>query len=596
MQYTDRSVYEYISTINNDPIIERKTCALSGQQFAIYQSDIDFYTRMSPTFAWKVWNIPTPTLCPEERKRRRLSFRNERKLYRRQCDASKQSIISIYSPDKPHKVYEHKIRRSDHWDAMDYWRSFDFSKTFTENFQQLLIDVPLMNLYVTPDADENNCHYVNAAWFNTNCYFIFDSDQNSNSLYSTWLKNSMHCIDTLYSMNCEYCYELIYCVWCYKSNFCIFCTHCTDCVWCRSCLWCTDCIWCYWLKNKQYCIFNKQYSKEEYQQKYTQMEHIWYINYWNNMILPATHNMIQTCEQVFWSSLAYCKNVQQCFDCSWIQESKYCDGIMNWTEYLYDHSSFWENASYTIECEWTWRRVHNIQFCQNIFLDTRDIYYSRSCCQWSHNLFWCIGLRNKSYCIFNKQYSVYEYETYTAKIIAHMQETWEWWEFFHPSLSPFWYNETVAQEHYPLTQSETSIQDNKTMIDYTQFWYHWSDYNADPTIPEDTHTIHRSHYSHQERQDLLTQDTLETQIFICSISWRPYRLQKAEITFYRQFMLPIPDKHPDIRHQERLTRKPWDTLYIRHCDDTNKTIVSVYPPWYSQKVYSEESYLKSVLW
>jgi hypothetical protein len=41
-----------------------------------------------------------------------------------------------------------------------------------------------------------------------------------------------------------------------------------------------------------------------------------------------------------------------------------------------------------------------------------------------------------------------------AKIIAHMQETGERGEFFHLSLSPFGYNETVAMEYFP-----TEMQD-----------------------------------------------------------------------------------------------------------------------------------------
>jgi hypothetical protein len=88
MQYTDRNVYEYVSHQTNDPIIERKKCAVSGKEFPIYQSDIDFYAKISPTFNGKRYPIPTPTLCPEERQRRRLMFRNERKLYKRTCDAT----------------------------------------------------------------------------------------------------------------------------------------------------------------------------------------------------------------------------------------------------------------------------------------------------------------------------------------------------------------------------------------------------------------------------------------------------------------------------------------------------------------------------
>jgi len=53
--------------------------------------------------------IPTPTLCPEERQRRRLAFRNERKLYKRKCDATKKDIISLYQNDSPYIVYDHTV-------------------------------------------------------------------------------------------------------------------------------------------------------------------------------------------------------------------------------------------------------------------------------------------------------------------------------------------------------------------------------------------------------------------------------------------------------------------------------------------------------
>jgi hypothetical protein len=142
MIYTSREVYEYISKQTNDPIVERKTCAVSGTLFPIYQSDLDFYTKISPTFAGEKFQIPTPSLCPEERQRRRLSFRNERKLYKRTCNYSGKDIISIYSPDKHYKVFDQKVRWSDLRDPMDYGRDFDFTKSFTEQFGELMREVP----------------------------------------------------------------------------------------------------------------------------------------------------------------------------------------------------------------------------------------------------------------------------------------------------------------------------------------------------------------------------------------------------------------------------------------------------------------------
>ena len=88
-------------------------------------------------------------------------------------------------------------------------------------------------------------------------------------------------------------------------------------------------------------------------------------------------------------------------------------------------------------------------------------------CRSCQDCFGCCGLSGQQYCIFNKQYSKEDYENQVAKIISHMIETKEWGEFFHPSLSPFGYNETVAMEYYPLEKTDPLLQ-----------VYHRSDYEA----------------------------------------------------------------------------------------------------------------------
>jgi hypothetical protein len=113
MSYTSRETYDFISKQTNDPIVEWKTCKVSNQPFPIFKSDVNFYNKISPTFNGKKYQIPTPTLCPEERQKRRLARRNERKLYRRTSDFSGAEMISIYSPNTPYTVYSAKERRSD---------------------------------------------------------------------------------------------------------------------------------------------------------------------------------------------------------------------------------------------------------------------------------------------------------------------------------------------------------------------------------------------------------------------------------------------------------------------------------------------------
>ncbi len=40
------------------------------------------------------------------------------------------------------------------------------------------------------------------------------------------------------------------------------------------------------------------------------------------------------------------------------------------------------------------------------------------------------------------------------KIVDHMRSTNEWGEFFPANMSPYSYNETAAQTHFPLTRED----------------------------------------------------------------------------------------------------------------------------------------------
>ncbi len=98
------------------------------------------------------------------------------------------------------------------------------------------------------------------------------------------------------------------------------------------------------------------------------------------------------------------------------------------------------------------RGSKDIAFCKY----TRFSGSMRYCdsCNSCDSCFGCIGLHHKKYCILNKQYSREEYVELTQRIKKHMMETGEWGEFFPHSLSPFGYNESIAQDFFPLFKDE----------------------------------------------------------------------------------------------------------------------------------------------
>lgn len=90
----------------------------------------------------------------------------------------------------------------------------------------------------------------------------------------------------------------------------------------------------------------------------------------------------------------------------------------------------------------------------------------------SSDLFGCCGIRHGKNAVLNKNYSQAEYETLCGKIIEHMQSTGEWGEFFPLGLSPFGYNETVAQDYFPLSEMETKNKGYKWKQDDEISSYH----------------------------------------------------------------------------------------------------------------------------
>ncbi len=582
MYYTTRSVYEYISQSKNDPIVEWKICRISWAEFPIYQSDMDFYTKITPPLAKGVGglnHLPLPTICPEERQRRRLSFRNERKLYKRKCDFSGKDIISMYSPDKNLKVYDLPIRRSDKRDAKTYGRQFNFSRSFTEQFGELMRDVPKFNL--TNDSFSENSTYVNQTTYQKNCYFTFDADQDEDCLYSNAIKFSKNCIDTTNVYYCEQNHQLINCTKCFH---CLYCLECDNSQYCLSCTRCKDCQYCFECENlssKKYYFRNQACSsKEEYMQKISQV-----MNWWKNY-LPSQgiQRAVYTIndEWSYGSNLSYTKNCIFSYQIGTGEDIKYSTCLNN-AKNSHDHDVWWINTEYIYESVTVGENAYNVLFCAECRWNTKNIAYCYQCIG-CNNCFGCVGLKHQEYCIFNTQYSKEEYELTVAKIISHMIATRERWEFFHPSLSPFWYNETVAQEYFPLTADSPLMNGGFVR----------STYSSDPIIPPNVEVITRSNYSDQQRKQLRDEDDIIKKVFICETSKRPYKIQPAELKFYRTLDLDLPSKHPDIRHDERMKHRSPRELHLRTCDKTNQQILSVFPANAPFQIYSEQAYNREI--
>ena len=80
----------------------------------------------------------------------------------------------------------------------------------------------------------------------------------------------------------------------------------------------------------------------------------------------------------------------------------------------------------------------------------------------------------------------------------------------------------------------------------------------------------------------------------CEVTKKPFKIIKQELEFYRKHNLPIPKRHPDQRHIDRMDLRNPRKLYDRKCDKCSKNIKTTYSPDRKEIVYCEECYNREV--
>lgn len=554
-----------------------KNCKQCQTVFTITDEDEVFYEKISPTFGGKKYLISTPTLCPDCRQQRRLAFRNERHLYHRKCDITGKQIISLYSPDKPYKIYEQNEWWSDRWDAFDYGKNFDFKRPFFEQFNELILAVPRANIY---SKNSTNSDYTTNCDGIKNCYLSVEVANSEGIYYGKWVLNSKDCLEMYEVINCELDYENLYCHGNYGCVYAMISNNCSDSYFLYDCKGCRHCFMCFSLRNKKYCIENRQVSKVEYDDFLRKMRigsHKQYgqcVERYESLIkkIPRKANILTNCENCTGDFQHGCKNVKDSYDIIDSWDVKYAYDALN----IKDSMDVYESA---FNCELQYesyacnRGVHIIG-C-TVSYDISDSYY----CDISHNsanLFGCVGLKRKQYCIFNKQYSKEEYEKLVPKIIEHMRGTCEWGEFSPMALSPFAYNESVAEEYFPLSKKEVMAHGWK---------WHEDEENAKKYLGPETHIP-----DHIDDTD----ESICGKIFFCEVTGKPYKIIPQEFQWYKKMGLPIPRKCPDQRHKERMARRNPRKLFERNCMKCGAAISTSYVPKRPEIVYCEPCYLSEI--
>jgi hypothetical protein len=483
----------------------------------------------------------------------------------------------MYDVDCAFPVYELHEWWSDKWDPQSYGQQFDSKRPFFDQLVELHRKVPRMSIM---NSNCENTDYCGISFNSRNCYMVFGNVGNEDCMngHIVWL--SKNCFDCLYIYRCEFCFECIDCVQCHSLGYSRDCDNCASSMFLEHCIGCRNCFGCVGLKNKEYCIFNEQHSKEDYTRMLKE------LNTGNIRTIDLARQRVQelighetvkyyhgfNCENVTGDYLYNCRNIVQGYDLKNSEDCKHCATSESFTNcYDCNFSGVPMQFSYqTMTSE-----GYGLLFCHTCLQPSANLIYCDNCfgCK---DCFGCVGLKKKQYCILNKQYSKEEYEALVPEVIERMRKDKEWGEYLPPRISPFAFNETVAKEYFPLSKEEVLRRG-----------WRWKDEKAEEqkymgppvVIPEDIAQV---------------PDDITGKILRCEATGKLYKILPQELKFYRTMNVPVPRLCFMERQRQRFAMRNPRHLWKRKCGKCAKEIETTYAPERPETVYCEACYLSTV--
>ncbi len=563
-----------------------KTCQNCTKEFIIESDDFVFYDKI---------NVPPPTFCPKCRLVRRMNNTNERVLYSRKCDLTGKTIFSMFPAEAPFPVYNVDDWYGDGWDPYAYGMEYDFNKSFFEQFLELQNKVPRMALVRQgKSVNSEYCHRVDSP---KNSYMVFRATQPEDCAYLYVAMYTRDCIDSSYLTKCELCYECIDCENGYKLIYSQESVNCRDSSFLYSCYNCSNCVGCVNLRNAEFCIENVQYSKEEY------LEKIKELNLHTRSGLDAYEKHFDAfrkqhpqrattslkVDHVSGNWLTNCQNVKNSFGCFNVKDGKHLFVVFDAQDCM-DYFQWGNKAELVYESENCGIQVSRLFSCSQCWMGAHDLEYCDSC-PGAGYCFGCIGLKKGEYSILNKRYEKDEYFAMLEKIKLQMKEfpfegkngrVYSYGEHFPLELAPFAYNETAAQDFFPLNKEEALAQG-----------YEWKDRQKNTYTPT---------FKSNDLPDTIAEvsDTIKNEIIECGdkdkeYSIGAYKISEQELLFYRKMNLPLPRFCFNVRFTNRFNKRPNMELIERSCNKCNALVSTVYTADNAPILYCEECYRQAFL-
>jgi hypothetical protein len=186
------------------------------------------------------------------------------------------------------------------------------------------------------------------------------------------------------------------------------------------------------------------------------------------------------------------------------------------------YGNMWVSPGSFMYCSMNSGHVDHIFYC----------VYVENC----HHCIGCYGLYNKSYCIFNKQYTQEERYTEADKVFAQMDKDWTLGQFIPWSMNPFYFNDTLAY----------LVDDSFTKEEVTKQWYLRRDEEIKVDVPVTAEVIVTKELTNYQWYDAEWMRQINHEILkkvIKDEKGNHYRIVPMELEFLQKHGLPLPEIH-----------------------------------------------------
>jgi hypothetical protein len=542
-------------------------------EFKITNEDIEFY---------KILRVPPPKKCPTCRRQNRFAFINSINLYKRDNYAPERNnkIISFVPPVSKLIVYDLESYKEE-FDAMDYGINYDPDKNFFDQLfkQRLKIPQPA----IVRDPSNINSEYSLNGRNLKNGYYVSGGWNSENVWYSVLATNSRNVMDATSVHFIENSYEMVSCEKCYNCKYLYYSDNCINSSFLYDCNNCIDCFGCVNLRNKSNCIWNKQYSKEEYEQKIKDfsLDKLLFINemkekFWEFVKShPVRAERHEKTENVSGINIANCKNCHDVIEASESVHLLHCEQIVGHKDSMdVSVSGGSEKLYQTISVGSKCSNV-KFSFASKFILESEFVINCRNV----EYCFACIGLENKSYYIFNQQYEKEEYYKIVDEIKYNLLKKGEYGEFFPYEFSTFAYNGSLAGITFPL--------DEKEILERGFLWQN----------EVETDTANLEIVSRNQIPDSIfeVEDSIFEKAILCKETHKPFRITKSELEFYKNNHIPIPDTHPNQRMKNRYNNLGNFRMLNDICSLCDKKIKTMYDSKTGWLLYCDDCFKREIL-